>query len=207
MVTSNKATLINLFAQGDIPQGSDYANLINSQVNLAETAEQVMAGNLNTVKLVTPRVSAANMNLTGSFTVTNLSVGGVSANTMNVAQDVSAVSGTVYASAVRSPAGYFGNIPVIVSATGTTRATAAQVTAYITRGQGTTDGSATGFILPVPNRSWQQYFIYEGAVSANLYPAGSDYQINAITSGNPFPLAANTTYIVIHKSTSAYAVK
>lgn len=203
MTTFNKVQLATFFQQGDVPTGTDYNNLIQSQVNIAETALQSMAGPLATTEIATPLVSATAINITGTFNI----AGKVSANGLNVTTDVSAVQGSVYASAVRSTTGYFGGTIPIVSALGTTRATAAPITAYITRGQGVTDGSATGFILPVPAVSWLQYLIYENAASANLYPAGADYQINALVSGTPFVMAGNTTYTIIHKTTSAYAVR
>jgi hypothetical protein len=34
MTTYNKATLKTFFAQGDIPSGTDYANFIDSYVNV-----------------------------------------------------------------------------------------------------------------------------------------------------------------------------
>lgn len=65
MTTYNKQTLKTFFEQGDKPQGSDYANLIDSQVNIVETSVQSMGGALATTELITPRVSAANANFTG----------------------------------------------------------------------------------------------------------------------------------------------
>ncbi len=208
MTNYNKSTLATFFAQGDVPQGTDYANLINSQVNLVETTIQAMAGPLSTTELDTPLVSATNVNITTLLSAAALNVAGaVSAASVNVTGDLRATAGSVYVSALRPSTGIIATSIPIVSATGTARATAAPVTSYITRGQGVTDGQATGFQLPAPTVGWEQKFIYEGAVSANLWPIGTDYQINAITSGNPFPLVANTMYYVIHKTTSAYAVK
>lgn len=64
MTTFNKSSLQNIWINGFVPQGSDYTNLIQSQVNIAETAEQDMAGALSTTELITPKVSAT----TGHFT-------------------------------------------------------------------------------------------------------------------------------------------
>lgn len=199
--TYNKSTLSTFFAQGDIPQGTDYQNLIYSQVNLVETAEQDMAGPLYTTKLITPKVSAAALNITGAF---NAAV--VSANSINAATDVLAKSGTVYASAVNSTSG-FQSTPVIISAAGTALATATQLTASINRVQGVTDAQNTGVKLLSGRLGWQQTVVNETAVSANLWPAGSDFKINALASGAAFGMLANTQYIVTYTQASAYAVK
>lgn len=65
MTTYNKTTLKTFFETGDIPDGNDYANLIDSQVNIVETSVQEMGGPLYTPELITNRVSAANLNIGG----------------------------------------------------------------------------------------------------------------------------------------------
>lgn len=70
MTTYNKATLKTFFAQNDIPQGSDFANFIDSYVNLVETAEQAMAGPIYTTKMITPIISAAAVNVTALLRTT-----------------------------------------------------------------------------------------------------------------------------------------
>lgn len=72
MTTFNKATLKTFFETNDVPFGGDYANLIDSQVNIAETAPQSMAGLLQTPELVASRVSAGNANFTGTVSAANL---------------------------------------------------------------------------------------------------------------------------------------
>lgn len=79
MTTYNKTQLKTFFEQGDVPSGTDYANLIDSQLNLVETVNQTMAGPLTATKLVAPTVSATNFNVTGGF-FANI----VSANTLAV---------------------------------------------------------------------------------------------------------------------------
>lgn len=209
MTIFNKATLATFFAQGDIPQGSDYNNLIQSQVNLAETVEQDMAGPLSTTKLITPKVSAAALNVTGAVTFGSVSFAGVvSAASVNVTGDIRATSGTVYASALNSTSGLISS-PVIISAAGTALATATQLTAYINRIQGVVDAQNTGVKLLVGTGrlGWEQTIVNETAVSANLWPAGSDFKINALASGAAFAMAANTTYFAVYTQASAYAVK
>lgn len=67
MTTYNKAALKTYFEQGDIPTGQNYSDLIDSQVNIAETANQSMTGPLTATKFTAPRVSAANVNITGTM--------------------------------------------------------------------------------------------------------------------------------------------
>lgn len=346
MTTYNKTQLKTFFEQGDVPQGSDYSNLIDSQVNIAETGGQSMAGPLTTTKLSTPLVSAATGNITGNLTIGGALVGNiaasaasftgsVSAASLNVTGDIKAADGRITASAgtfsggiqtLASGAASFGfqaslgsntngtpnafevlatnlgatstftgfqfhNVSVaassnvstinavnitapsfgtaasagtvrginianlgspgrmgtavgmtiafqnganstsqcincasdqfivdglgavlngvaITSASGIAIGTAAQLSYNnIVRGIGTVDGAATGYGL-IPNKAGLvQNFIYEGSVSANLWPPGSDYRINTLASGVPFPLAANTPYTIICKTASAYSVK
>lgn len=196
-MASNKATLINIFGQGDVPQGTDFANLINSNVNLAETTLQSMLGPLQATEFDAPVVSAATVNVTTSLNVT-----GTIQNQLNISCDVSAVGNNVYCSGTRY------SVPVIISAVGTTQAQAqtAQLVTTITRGQGAADGQATGFAIPSNRTGWIQYFKYEGTVSANLWPPTSG-TINNLSTNVPFPLAAGVLYTVVHIAASAYGVK
>lgn len=84
MTTFNKATLKTFFEQGDIPTGTNYADLIDSCLNLVETGNQSMAGPLTTTELITPRVSSANMIFAGgTFAVnTNTATIGTTTNVM-----------------------------------------------------------------------------------------------------------------------------
>lgn len=325
MTTYNKTQLKTFFEQGDVPQGTDYANLIDSQVNIAETGTQSMAGSLTTTKLITPLVSAVQIdvttltatsaninggnisipggsviasagtfssgvqalvsgtasygfqasfgtntngtpnafdviaaNIAGASTITgfnfrsisiapsasvttinainitgpsfgvgasagtvrginisNLGINGGVTNATGVAVAFQAGAGTTN-QCINCASGTFVvdglgallTAPAITSAAGIAIGTAAPLSYNnIVRGQGVTDGSATGFGLLANKRGLFQYFIYEGAVSANLWPAGSDYQINSLASGTPFALAANTQYTIIYKTASAYSVK
>src|SRR6185503_10409815 len=169
-----------------------------SQVNIAETAEQMMAGNLNVPKLITSLVSSTTGDF-GTLNATVLNTTSVSAPTVNttllVTTNVSA-SGIVYTSAVSTQTGIRGKV-TIVSAAGTARATAAALDlSYILRGQGVVDGQTTGFALAVPSLGLVQYLVNDTAVSANLYPGGTDYVINGLASGAAFALAARTGYTI-----------
>lgn len=251
MTTYNKATLKTFFQTGDVPQGSDYANFIDSCINMIETSEQQMAGNLNcATKIITPTVSATNINATGTINATTVSAtivnaadllgvglitggptitgsptftgsvsltnGGTVSGTLNtgsiavgIGASISLATGDINVVG-RVSAKTISNSVLIASATGTSQGAAAALSSSIGiyRMQGTTDGSATGFLLATPtgNLGLEQTLIHEGAVSGNLWP-NSGCTINALSTNVPFPLAANTTYLVVHKAVSAYAVK
>lgn len=233
MTTYNKATLKTFFETGDVPTGNDYANFIDSYVNIVDTASQTMASPLVVPEIITPRVSAANANytgtvsgvdlylsqslfarnanLTGNFVASAATFSGpatfsstLSAASLNVAADVSAVSGSVYCSAVRASMGvYLG--ASIVSAAGTAQGTAAVLPSIINRGKGVVDGVTTGFAIPA-NRTGLVQYIINDTVSANLYPPTGG-QINVLATNAPFPMTANILYTILHIAASAYSVR
>lgn len=218
MTQYNNATLKTFFQTGDVPQGSDYGNLIDSCLNLVQTAEQDMGGPLSTTKLITPKVSAGTFNVTGLLTLNNGSfTGTVSAatftgNTANISGTVNAANGSFSAivSAVTVNSNQYRTNTIIISAAGTAQSTAAliSIATGINRLQGATDGTATGFILPSPtgNIGMEQIVINENAVSANLWP-NTGCKINGLGANAVFAMAANTPYYVIYTAASAYAVK
>lgn len=211
MTTYNKQSLAAFFQNGDVPTGTDYSNLIDSQINIVETSAQSMAGPLVSTEVITPKVSATTVNVTGTLTATTLSntnasfSGIVSAVNINITNDVSAATGTVYASAMRSTNGIFFGTG-IVSAAGTTQGTATILTNVINRGQGVADGATTGFALLANRTGLVQYLINETAVSANLWPPTGG-KINNGTANIPLALVANTSYTIFHYAASAYGVK
>lgn len=227
MTTYNKQTLATYFQTNDVPSGTDFANLIDSQVNIVETSVQAMAGPLSTTELIAARVSAGNIIATGTFSAAAMKgtslglLGDVSANsvmasaasftanvsaaTLNVTGDVSASTGTVYASAMRSTNGIFAGVG-IVSAAGTTQGTAAVLTNVVNRGQGVADGSTTGFAIPANRTGLVQYLTVETNTSANLWPPTGG-TINNTAANTVFALAGRTTYTIIHLAASAYGVK
>lgn len=193
---SNKATLVLLFEQGDVPTGANFADLINSSVNLNETTTQTIFGPLNPTELVTARVSAGNANFTGTMTIGGqTSAQGI--NATNVSADV------VYASAVRS-GGFIGTSGT-VSAAGTTQGTAAVLTNVVNRGKGIADGTTTGFTPLTGRPGLVQYLLNEGA-SANLWPPTGGF-INGLAVNTPFALAASAAYTIFHITASSYGVK
>jgi hypothetical protein len=202
MTQLNKSALTLLFQQGDVPSGTDYANLIDSYVNQAETGVQTMQGPLSTTELVTPRVSATDLNVTNATNFGSLITAPTVSANLVITNDVSA-NGTVYASAIRSPLMY-GSIATI-SAAGTTQATAAQLTATICTLRGVTDGTTTGF-TPIANRQgWVQQILNDGP-SANLWPPTGG-RINGLAVNTAFSLATSTAYTITHFSASAMGCK
>lgn len=70
MTTYSQNTLKTFFQTGDVPTGSDYANLIDSCLNIVDTSAQSIAGPINPTELITARVSAGNIIATGTLSVT-----------------------------------------------------------------------------------------------------------------------------------------
>jgi len=201
MTTYSKSTLKTFFETGDVPSGTDYANFIDSYVNIVDTAEQTMAGPLTTTQLNATLVSATNANVTSVLSAASLNV----QSGLSVSCDVSAPSNVIYASAAKISFSYHGT-PLIVSAAGTAQATGAPLTAEFCRLQGATDGQTTGFRILANQTGWVQYLSNECTVSANLWPPTGG-SINGLGANTAFPLAANVPYIVMHRTASAYAVK
>lgn len=211
---SSKSVLIAAFQTGDVPDGTNYADMINSSVNLDEPTEQSMISSLKTTQLVTPQVSATNVNVTGTltaplFSLTTLTATTVSADTGyfnagvvsgNISVGSLTATGTVSALSVSTT-------PIVVSAAGTTQATGAALTANgIIRLKGIVNDTTTGFTLLANRTGLQQTLWVEENTSCNLWPCVGG-QINALASNAAFPLAGNTQYIVTHIKASGYAVK
>lgn len=204
MTTFNRTTLKTFFETGDVPNGNDYANLIDSCLNMVETGPQNIAGAFGTTELVASRVSAGPTNLTGTLTVAGITS----------AQDVWAE--TIHASAFNIPVANLTSLtvsggilrsPLIVSAAGSTQATAAPLgTVGVIRAKGIVDGSTTGFLLGANQGGNQQTIWIEENTSCNLYPCTGG-QINALASNAAFSMAGKTTYIITHIAASAYTVK
>lgn len=213
MTTYNKQTLATFFQTGDVPQGSDYANLIDSQVNIVETSAQQMAGPLGTTELITSRVSAGNANVTGTLTIAGLtSAAGINCANVSAASGYFSndvfVSGNITAASLSITSANVTTVinPVaIISAAGTTQATGSLCSASICRLAGVVDGSTTGFTLMANRTGWTQD-IYGANASANLWPPTGG-TINALGANAAFALATNTLYRVVHLAASAYAVK
>lgn len=85
MTAQNRDTLKTKFEQGDTPQGTDYEDLIDSALNVADTSAQSVASAIFTPELQATHASAGSINVTGTVSANAASVAGtVSANTVNV---------------------------------------------------------------------------------------------------------------------------
>lgn len=202
MTIQNKNTLAAEFQTGDIPDGTNYSNMIESSVNLAETVEQAMAGPLNTTELITSRVSAGNANVTGT-----LSVGSFALTTLSAASvfaDNITVTGTVSASAMTTNT-LKGGVTTI-ACSGTTLATANGLGFNVTTRITSVSAGDTGVRLGANATGLIQYLYNETATSANLWPCTGG-QINVLGSGAAFALAGSTLYTIVHTKASGYAVK
>lgn len=215
MTNQSKSVLQALFQTGDTPNGSNYSDLIDSSVNLAETSAQTMIGAIISTEFIGPRVSATNVNVTGTLSATAAAftdvtvsaisaTGNVSAASLNVTGDVSAATGTVYASAMRSTNGLLAGVG-IVSAAGSAQATAAVLTNVVNRGKGVVDGQTTGF-MPLSNRAGLVQYLFNEGVSANLWPPVGG-TINGLATNAAFSLAASAMVTIVHLTASAMAVK
>lgn len=220
MTIFNKTSLKTFFEQGDVPTGTNYSDFIDSCVNMAETDVQAIAGALNPTELITGRVSAGNGVFTGTMSISGITsakdiysetirtsaffVGAVSAASLNVTGDVSAATGTVYASAVRSTNGIISGVGV-VSAAGTTQGTAAVLANVVNRGKGIADGTTTGFI-PLANKAGLTQYLFNEGASANLWPPVGGF-INGLAVNAAFPLVASAGVLIVHLTASAMMVK
>lgn len=212
MTTYNKQTLATFFQTNDIPDGTDFANLIDSQVNIVETSVQNMAGALGTTELIASRVSAGNVNVTGTLNVAGIT----SANTIYANNIIAGsasytnqtvtnlITTTVSATNLYSTNGLISGVGV-VSAAGTTQGTAASLVNVINRGKGIADGTTTGF-TPLTNKPGLVQYLFNEGASANLWPPTGGF-INGLAANAVFPLAASAMVTIVHLTASAYAVK
>ena len=211
--TYDKSTLSTFFQTNDVPQGSDYENLIYSQVNIVEATEQVMGGNLNVPKLITARISAGTIIGAGGATIAgNVLIGGslqVNASALVTNLTVtgnSLTGGDAQVNGSLTVGTRVINTVAIISATGTTQATAALASASICRIQGVTNGSDTGILLASARTGWEQTLYNETATSANLWPTVGG-SINGGSTNAALAIAGNTQYSVTHLTGTTYSVK
>jgi len=202
MTQYTKSALQAFFETADIPSGTDFANLIDSCINAAETSAQTMLGALNPTELITSRVSAGNANIVSTLsaaTIINTSLTSTSAS-ITIANIASAQVTALNVSNTMNIT------PTVVSAAGTTQATATTANRYLTLVYGVTDGSNTGIALEGNAAGRVQYVVNMTSTSANIWPA-SNCAINALTTNAAYGLAGNGTAIIIHKTNTSYAVK
>lgn len=237
MTTYNKTTLKTFFQNGDVPTGTDYANFIDSYVNIVETAEQDMAGPLGTTELITPRVSATNVNVTGILSASTLSFGTVSANNINIAGNLLMGTGKVLVSGDSGNAAFAGAVSAaslnvtgdVSAATGTIYASAMRSTngfiggVGIVSAAGTTQATAASLSFVVNRGKGITDGQTTGFTPLTGRPGLVQYLFNEGPSANLWPptggtingLAANAAFAIgtsamvtiVHLTASAYGAK
>ncbi len=211
MTSQTRSALKLVFEDGDTLTGTNFSDLIDSFVNLLDSGTQTVSGTISAGALnagtatvgaivVSGAVSAASgffgTTSVGTETVTTSNATTINATTLN-ATSVSAQS--IYVS------GRSQYAVVIASAAGVTQGTATALGVQrITRLQGVTDGSATGFRLSAPVVGTEQVLINDTAVSANLWPS-SGCAIDGGSADAVRGIAANARIIVWHTGVSAYS--
>lgn len=157
-MTANKASLQALFETGDVPTGADYSNLIDSCLNLVETSAQNMLGALIATEVITPRVSAANLNVTSVLSAQSLvvnnynTVSATSINTPSLTASAATITGSLNVGAsVIASAAVFGVVSAaslnvtgdVSAATGTVYASAMRSTNGFIGGVGVVSAAGT----------------------------------------------------------------
>lgn len=199
MTQYSNSTLKTFFETGDVPAGQDYANLIDSCLNLVNTGLQTMGGPLQSTELIASRVSAGNINATGTMTIAGqISGAAINATALVVTGATSALDVNVGGEFIRPVINYV--------AAGTAQAMATVVSAGNSFLTGAVDGSTTGYRLMANKTGLTQSIYNQNTVSCNLWPCIGG-QINVLGSNAAFGMAASTLYTVLHVGASGYAVK
>lgn len=147
MTAQSRTVLVGRYENGDVPQGSDYVDLIDSFVSLTDTTAQSVASQLTVPTLVATEVSATNVNATNlvstSATFTTLGVSLVSAASLIAA---SAVMTTLNVSRVSGAAVFTASANVSALIVGDTIRLNTATTAKASGGVGgAVPASAEGF--------------------------------------------------------------
>ena len=189
MTAQTPTYLKGRFEQGDIPQGSDYEDLIDSFVNLQISAIQTMVGGLVSTNFIygaevnSALVSASS----GIFSF-------VSAQTLNAAF-VSA--GDVYIG------GSLFQYSLDVSAETTTQAGAFTVNG-INNFVIYANGNNTALKLPASVRGREQRIINAASTTLKIFPAVSGrFLVTAVNASLNLP--ADRTALIIHKGDDRYS--
>ncbi|MEE8234316.1 MAG: hypothetical protein V3R41_06525 [Gammaproteobacteria bacterium] len=121
MAQKDKATLTALFETGDTPDGTDFADLIDSNLNLVNSTAQSMGGPLITTNLGAAVVSAVEGQFNTVFVSAGLSARNAEFGTLavsgqstlgNVSANAMVVTGIVSAEEVVATSGKFGSLTV-----------------------------------------------------------------------------------------------
>ncbi len=144
MTAQNRTTLKGVFEQGDTPQGSDYADLIDSFLSLVDSTAQSITSNISApVVVATTEVCAP----AGDFTT--VSAQRVTTSALTVLAAVSASS--VFAENVNASAATFVTVTVDSAVIATARVSGLSVLDVLTLDIATTAtaGVGNGQTLPI----------------------------------------------------------
>lgn len=180
MTARTRTDLKNSFENNDIPQGSDYSDLIDSFVNLLDTGLQIVSGNFVCQSVGAASVSAANMTAT-TFAASSV-------NTTSLV-----ISGKV-------------NIPVVsVSAVGTAQASALPLGYNGVTRVVFVDGANDAVILPTPNAGTVQYVVNDTTSALAVYPFTSCRFVSTAQNAKQI-LQSGKSATILHITGESYAI-
>lgn len=206
MTAQTRAVLKSVFEDGDTLQGTNFSDLIDSFISILDSGTQTISGTLSPNSLNTGTGTFNNIVVSASVSAGSAFFGTASIDTATI---ITSNATTLNATSVSAQSIYVSGrnqfSVVIASAAGTTLGAATQLGVQrITRLQGITDGSATGFRLSTPVVGTEQVLINDTAVSANLWPAAG-CSIDGGSADAVRAIPANARIIVWHTGVSAYS--
>lgn len=206
MTAQTRAVLKSVFEDGDTLQGTNFSDLIDSFINILDSGTQTIAGTLSPNSLNTGTGTFNNIVVSASVSAANGFFGTANIGTGTFATaDITTLNATTVSAQSIYVSGRNQYAVVIASAAGTTQGAATALGVQrITRLQGVTDGSATGFRLSTPVIGTEQVLINDTGVSANLWPA-SGCSIDGGSADAVRGIPANARIIVWHTAASAYS--
>lgn len=215
MTARTPAYLKGRFEQGDIPQGTDYEDLMDSYVNVATSAEQTIDSNLRTSKqFIADSVSANSIN-TSALSISVASAATFGANTANIntlsVTDASAAalrSASATLVTVTADNVYVSGKMILtsqdVSALATTQAGALLINAPTTFVI-FANGNDQSVRLPTSERGRVQTIINAASTTIRIFPAVSGrFLVTAVNASINLP--ADRTALIIHKGDDRYGL-
>jgi hypothetical protein len=216
MTVRDITTLQALFEQGDTPTGTNYADMIESAVNRAETSAQSLSGPLSGTEFIAPiisagtrinapTVSATNITVSNNVSAVSINAGTVSATNLYGTHNGPVKGATTVSATNISTNDLNVNTELVlgsetVAGSGSTQGTANQVVGPVTFM--TVTSAAQGVILQSGAAGRVQYLINtDAAVTAKVYPS-TDGVINALATNAAFDLLPSTK-VQITRQTSA----
>lgn len=219
MSALDRVTLKSGFENGDQPQGSDYENLIDSFLCLAETTTQtlngpvVFAGGISAASL-----STGDITMTGSLSAAQVwapigNFTSLSAQSLTIASVVIPASGgTIGGGNVSFTSGYLGGtVDTSVACISTAQASARLLAAAVNVIKSSTTAANDSVRLPGLFPGVTFVVVNDTTQSARVYPP-SGGQINALGTNAALDLGPSTgaicrAMITCITSTQAYAIR